>query len=259
MIAPDLAFWRRAPAAPPLVIGHRGAKAAACENTLDAFVYAFSKGARAVELDVRVCASGELVVFHDPTLDRLSDGRDARRVADLPMSDLGRVALRGGAKIPLLADVFDAAARYDAGVNVEMKHDAPDRSAIVQRTAREVRRVALRTPVIVSSFDPRMLLALKRVAPEIPRALLVHRRDYRRTMLAIALGSAFFRADFVHGVHIDCAVATAPLVRAIRARNLLVSVWTVNNPSEARTLADMGVDSVISDEPAVVGAAVATA
>jgi glycerophosphoryl diester phosphodiesterase len=88
--------FRRAPGAPPLVYGHRGVRGDAPENTMAAFSMAADAGAVGVELDVRSCQSGELVVCHDPTLERVSQGHDVRNVADLHYAELRQVSLGCG-------------------------------------------------------------------------------------------------------------------------------------------------------------------
>lgn len=245
----DLDFWRRSASGPPRIVGHRGAKGDAPENTLGSFARAVSLGTKAVELDVRTCATGELVVFHDPTLARLTEGRDARRIADLPFSELARVRLPAGERVPMLAEVLERLAPDGAGVNVEMKHDVPDRAAVVRATAELLRAKDPRVPVIVSSFHPAMLLALAPLAPGIPLALLVHRSNYHPAMIAAALAAARLGRPALHAVHLERTITTARRVTALRERGLLVSVWTVNDRAEASRLASMGVDSVISDEP----------
>src|SRR6266536_5012531 len=98
--------FRRPEGAPPRVFGHRGVRGAAPENTMMAFELAADSGAQGVELDVRVCRSGELIVCHDPTLERVTGGRDARSVADLEWSLLSRVDVGSGQTMPLLGEVL---------------------------------------------------------------------------------------------------------------------------------------------------------
>src|SRR4030095_10429492 len=100
----DVTRFRRLDGAPPYVFGHRGVRGEAPENTMAAFDLAAASGADGVELDVRLCRSGELVVCHDANLARLTRGRDTRRVADLDRAELGRVDLGGGQSVSLLAE-----------------------------------------------------------------------------------------------------------------------------------------------------------
>lgn len=234
----------------PLVIGHRGVRRpGVVENTLPAFEIAADEGAEAIELDVRVCATGELVVVHDPTLERITEKADTRAVADLPFEELGRVPLPGGARVPLLAEVLAFARARRLGVNVEMKRDAPSRPAIVRAVARLLDEWDPAHAVLVSSFDPPMLAGLALLAPRVPRAVLVHRTSYHpiHAAMAIPVGAA--------AVHL-CRTLTRPdHVRRLLGRGLLVNVWTVNDPAEARDLAALGVSGIITDAPGEIRAA----
>ena len=108
------------------ILGHRGASSDAPENTLAAFLLALQQGADGVELDARLCHSGEVVVFHDERLERLTGGRG--RVADTSWDELSQLEVRSGksgvapARIPLLLEVLEALPRT-AFVNVELKSE----------------------------------------------------------------------------------------------------------------------------------------
>ena len=229
-----------------MVIGHRGVRhEGALENTLPAFEAAVREGAEAVELDVRVCAGGELVVAHDPTLARITGGADTRAVAEVGLAELGQVALLGGARVPSLAEVLAFARARRLPVNVEMKRDAPSRPAIVRATARLLSRWDPSHPILVSSFDPFMLEGLRLLLPRIPLAVLVHRTAWHLAHVAMGVTAG------VAAVHLERTLTRPELVRALRARGLAVNVWTVNDPVEARDLAALGVDGIISDTPEV--------
>src|SRR6476646_7095285 len=128
--------FRRLSGAPPYVFGHRGVRGAAPENTMAAFELAAASGADGVELDVRLCRTGELVVCHDPTLARFTGGQDVRPIADLDLRELARTDVGGGAPVPALAEVLDFARGRKLRVNVEMKRDVPSRRLVVRETAR---------------------------------------------------------------------------------------------------------------------------
>jgi glycerophosphoryl diester phosphodiesterase len=237
--------WRRADR--PLVIGHRGVRGDRPENTLAAFEHAGDQGADGIELDVRTCGSGELVVIHDPTLKRVSSGSEARAVAEMRWDELRRVDVGDGQRVPLLVDVLACARARRLRVNVEMKRDAPDRKAIVLATARTLEAWDPRHPVIVSSFDPFMLGALALLCRR-PRALLMHRdaKWHQRAArgLAVPLG--------VTAVHVERTLSSVQTIRRWHHRGMLVNVWTVNDPAEAKDLAAAGVDGIITDVPAIV-------
>jgi len=236
------ARWRRADR--PLVIGHRGVRGDAPENTLAAFELAARAGADAIELDVRVCGSGELVVIHDPTLGRVTGGRDPRAVAEVAYDELRRADVGGGERVPALTEVMALARALSLRVNVEMKRDAPDRTAIVRATARVLASWDPNHPVLVSSFDPIMLGGLALLAPDVPRALLVGRLSIeRRTPL-------FARPLRISAIHLERTLSSVEALRAWKRTGRLVNVWTVNDPTEARDLRAVGVDGIITDVPA---------
>src|SRR5688572_18628019 len=121
----SFAALRRPPGARPFVLGHRGARHAAPENTQRAFELALSEGADGVELDVRLDRSGRAIVLHDAGLARVTQGIDARQVAELSAAEVDAAHVGGGEPIPVLIDVLAWAEEREARVNVELKGDVP--------------------------------------------------------------------------------------------------------------------------------------
>jgi glycerophosphoryl diester phosphodiesterase len=231
----------------PILVGHRGGRGATWppENTLAALERARERGAHAVEIDARLCASGEVVVAHDPTLRRMTSGADSRAVARLTLSELGLVSLQGTPhRIPTLRAVLAWADAGGVGVNVEIKHDVPRRRPLVRAVAAELAAFP-RLPRVVSSFDPLILTLLAAYAPEVPRALLTESRQRYAPLL-----HALSRPSLLHALHVERTEATPPRVAAWKARGLRVGVWTVNDPDEAGSLARAGADLLISDDVA---------
>jgi glycerophosphoryl diester phosphodiesterase len=242
--------FSRAAGTPPRLIGHRGVRRPGLvENTLEAFAAALDEGAEALELDVRVCASGDVVVVHDETLERITAGADTRAVAALTLPELLAVDLPGGARIPSLAEALAFARERRAPLNVEMKRDVPSRPAVVRAVARLLDRWDGKHPVLVSSFDPAMLAGLGLLAPHVARAVLVHRTSWH------GLHAATRYLNGAVAVHLERTLTRPDLVRGLVARGLVVNVWTVNDPAEARDLADLGVDGIITDAPGELRAA----
>lgn len=206
-----------------------------------AFALAADAGADGIELDVRLSKSGDVVVLHDEDLARVTHGRDERRCADLDTRELARVDLEGEG-VPLLVDVLAFARERALLVNVEMKRDVPDRTAVVTRTARIVASWDMSSPIVVSSFDPIMLAAFGAIVPRVPRALLVHRSSYHDAM---ARAPAIVGAEAVHAEHV---IIDEARMRLWRARSY-VCAWTVNSANEARSLAALGVRGIITDDP----------
>jgi glycerophosphoryl diester phosphodiesterase len=238
--------FRRRDGEPPRVLGHRGVRGAAPENTMAAFELAARAGADGVELDVRLSRSGELVVCHDPTLERATRGSDVRRVADLDTAELAKIDVGDGQGVPLLSDVLAWAEGAGRAVNVEMKRDVPSRPEVVAATARLLRDRSGRPAVIVSSFDPWMLAYLGLLLPAVPRGFLFA-PDH--AYLRSGWPATLLRAAAVHPERTLCSPGR---VEKWRACGRLVHVWTVNDPGEARALAASGVDAIITDKPDVI-------
>ena len=225
----------------PLLLGHRGSRTRATENTLEAIEIAAAAGADGIEVDVRTCQSGELVVFHDPTVERLGDGVDRRAIADMPLSEICDLKLAAGARVPSLAQVLDCCRHHRLAVNVEMKSDVPSRRAVALATARALTDGDPGVTVVVSSFDPFMLGALRLLAPEVPTALLIGDSYRPLNRLARAMGSA--------AIHPERGFVSPQRLRRWKRQGLRVVVWTVNQPAEAFRLLSLGVDGIISDDP----------
>jgi len=239
----------------PLNIAHRGASAAAPQNTLAAFCKAMELGADGVELDVHLSGDGVPVVMHDPTVDETTDG--AGRIADKTLAELKELDAGGkfsphfaGERIPTLEQVFDAL-QGRLLVNVEIKDVSLSGVGLEAPVVEVVRRFGMEKKVLFSSFNPLTLRRLRPLAPDIPAGLLYSRN------LAIYLRRAWLAPFTPHQArHPHSALADERLVRWCRAHQLCVNVWTVNEPAEMKRLIALGVDGIITDVPDVLGAIV---
>ncbi|MGB9956109.1 glycerophosphodiester phosphodiesterase [Haloferax prahovense] len=214
------------------VIGHRGCPALAPENTLAAFEAAATR-LDWVELDVRRCGSGELVVFHDETLDRLTDA--AGRVAETSLADLQELTIGDSEEsVPTLAGVFDALPARVA-VNVELKETglAADLAAVVADAGNEV---------LVSSFDAEALREVRETTA-LPIAFLFATDWAASLSVAADLDCA--------AVHPHYDLLSSARVEEAHDRGFEVNAWTVPDREVARRLREYGVDAVIVDDPAL--------
>jgi len=205
-----------------LVIGHRGASAAAPENTVEAFELAAAMGADGVELDVRLAPDGRLVVKHDPL------PTDAERLAGYP--DLATVLAACG----------------DMLVNVEIKnsvgdHDRDDSMAVVAMTIAEMRLLGPLDRWILSSFDWDTIERCRAEAPDIASAYLV----MEATDATIARVAEHGHA----AVHPHADAVTAATVDRCHEAGIALNTWTCNDPARIRQLDDIGVDGVVTDVP----------
>ncbi len=221
-----------------VVVGHRGGRGEGwpTENTVAAFERAIAEGVDAIELDVRTCKTGEVVVFHDPDLKRMSDGRDTRLVRDVPYLELAT-----NHRAPLLRDVLALCASRGVGVNVEVKYDFVDRAKLVRDVAFAIDQ-APRADVIVSSFDPRILAHMRWLRPKTRVAFLTT----TERKWSLPFGRRVRRA-LAFAVHLERTQATERIIGRLKSRGLHVGVWTVNEADEARALRQMGVDWIITD------------
>ena len=229
----------------PLILGHRGARQRAAENTLEAFELAVREGADGVELDVRLDRSGNVVVLHDPTLERVTAGVDLRSVEQLPSAELDQVRLPGGERIPRLEQVLRWAAAAGVMVNVELKPDGSRRDRLVRRVAGILRRCPLPPPkLLLSSLHPGILARLARWADA-----------YSLGWVIAPELEWFWREPLWPGLpgvaaHPHRSLVTAGRLAAVHRRRARLNVWTVNDPNEAVELARLGVDAIITDDPA---------
>jgi glycerophosphoryl diester phosphodiesterase len=238
------ARWRRSRGR-PRVWGHRGASALAPENTMLAFERAHADGADGIELDVRLDRDGGVVVFHDDTLDRLC-GRPGKIEA---LSIAQRKELRvGGEPVPTLAEVLHAF--RDLEINVEIKAPRPLRMApLVAATVKVIADSNSADRILVSSFDPLVLVQLHQLAPDVSGAFLFG--DQQNLVMRRGWVGSLVGASVFHPRHVLCTEAT---VGAWHAGGIPINTWTVDDPAELRRLDALGVDGVFANDP---GAALA--
>jgi glycerophosphoryl diester phosphodiesterase len=240
------------------VIGHRGNRAHAPENTLESLLEAVALGADALEFDLRVSRDGQLVVFHDPTLERTTDGRgpvDQHSVAELKRLDAGAKFTRDGGRsfpwrgrgvtVSTFDEVVEALPRHLPCI-IELK--TPSATEPLRQA---VRRHGLAARIIVAGFDPKATrplrgagFALGASTPDVvtllPQALLRLRATPRQVQ-ALCIPQRW------NGL----PVPIPALARTLRGSGAVIHVWTVNEPSEALQLWRAGVQGIISDDPAL--------
>ncbi len=226
-----------------LRIGHRGAAATAPENTLASFRRAIALGADAVELDVQRTADGHLVVMHDDTVDRTTDG--AGRVAGLTLARIEALdagSWKGpefaGERVPTLDLVVDAVPAPTI-LFVELKAGSARDPGIEEELLRAIRPA--RGRVRVSSFDHRALARLHALDPQVPLGALFAFLPVDPVALARACGAS--------ALHPSVRYLVPEVVAEAHAARLEVHAWTVNEPEEIAAVRALGVDGIFSDHP----------
>lgn len=240
----------------PQIFGHRGARRAAPENTLPAFQIALDMGVDGLELDVQLSSDGQLVVIHDFALERTTNGSGL--VSDHTAAELA--ALDAGshfspdyadAGVPTLQEVLDLVGD-GCRVNVEIKSIDAEGGPAVEPLAALIRARGLCDQVIVSSFNPISLVKMRWVDPRVRLGLLYEGR------LAPHLQFAWFTSILdPEAIHPQAPLVNEEVMQWARARGLEVNAWTVNVIEEARRLAALGVDALITDIPDVLIGALA--
>jgi len=242
------------------VIGHRGGRGGAPENTLAGCDWALNQGAHALELDVQLSADNELIAIHDPTVDRTTNGTGSvRGLSTRALQQLdagytwrdenGRHSYRGqGVRLPTLRQVFD---RYpDIPLIVELKAGAG--RAIANAMSHLIADTERTDRLVVASFNAGILHRFRQLRPRIP------------TNMAFTETAAFYARHLVGGhtrytppgdiFQVPHRYGALPVVqrRFVQAAHdcqMHVQVWTVNDRAEMATLLAYGVDALITDYP----------
>lgn len=244
------------PSARP-VIGHRGNRAHAPENTLESLQQAVALGVDAVEFDLRVSRDGDLVVMHDATLDRTTDGIGpvaSKTVAELRRLDAGaRFTLDGGRTFPwrgrgvriaTFDDTIESLPR-DLPCIVELKTPAatePLRAA--------VRRHGIAGRIIVAGFDPAATRPLRGAGFALGACTADVARLALPALLRRRIAGLPFQALCIPPRWRGVPVPIAALARALRDSGTVIHVWTINDGAHAVRLWSVGVHGILSDDPA---------
>lgn len=218
-------------------IGHRGAKGHLAENTLESIKKALKLGVDGIEIDVHRCASGQLVVFHDFTLDRMTNGTG--EVSKQTLKQLKQVEVKGHCQIPTLSEVLTFVDNKCL-LNIELKG---------QDTAKEASRLIdffvekkgwNYNNILVSSFQKDLLETVYKINDKIPLSVLTNAN----------LDESVNFAKTIHAVsiHVDYTMLTQEIVDDLK-QDFKVITYTVNNLNPIKRIKSYGVDGIISDFP----------
>jgi glycerophosphoryl diester phosphodiesterase len=236
----------------PIILAHRGDSAHAPENTIPSFQQALQKGADGVELDAKLTVDGHVIVIHDSTLDRTTDGKG--RVESSTLEAIRKLDAGQwfddkfkGAKIPLLEEVFETMGKHKI-INIELKltSHSDSRDGLVAKVCELINRHNNHEQILFSSFFPSSLRTAQQFLPEIPRGLLT--MPGFLGLWARSFGFMFGEYQALHP-HIS-STSREQMQRAHRLKRR-VHVWTVNAPEEIKQLKEWGADGIITDDPQV--------
>lgn len=246
----------------PVNLAHRGASGIAPENTMEAFRLGVEAGAGGLELDVHLTSDGHVVVIHDPTADRTTDGEGAvarMTLAELRGLDAGynfgphgentRSYRGGGLRVPTLEEVLREFP--DAAVNIDMKADLPGIEAAVLGV---LRKAGAEGRALVVSSRHRAVRRFRRISGG-----SVYTGASRWETGVFYLFSSLrlerllapaYDALQVPPRHRGIPLVTRRFVEAAHARGVRIDAWTINGADEMRRLLDLGVDAIMTDLPA---------
>jgi glycerophosphoryl diester phosphodiesterase len=231
----------------PLIIAHRGDQIHAPENTLAAFILAAEKGADAIEFDVKLTADDRVIVIHDQTVNRTTDGTG--KVSQLPFAALSE--LDAGVwfseqfraeRIPTLDEVFETVGKR-LYLNVELTNYATPGDGLVPAVVELVKKHGLQKSVLFSSFLSGNLKKARQLLPEVPRGLLT-----MSGLLGFWDRTFTWRGDYF-SLHPNLNEVTPGLVFRVHAAGKWIQVWTVNAEEDLKNMIGLGVDGIFSDNP----------
>jgi glycerophosphoryl diester phosphodiesterase len=232
----------------PIIFAHRGDLAHAPENTLPSFQQALQKGADGVELDAKLTVDGHVIVIHDSTLERTTDGKG--RVAMTALEDIRKLDAGkwfnekfAGTKVPLLEEVFETVGR-EKMINIELTNYASPRDGLVLKVCELIKRHNNQSQILFSSFFSSNLKIAAQTLPEIPRGLLA-----MPGLVGLWARSFGFMFGDYQALHPHISNASREQVQRAHRLKRRVHVWTANAPEEIMRLKEWGVDGIFTDDP----------
>ncbi|CAN5327694.1 glycerophosphodiester phosphodiesterase [soil metagenome] len=229
----------------PLVVAHRGGKRWGPENSLTCFKKSVEAKADGIELDIHRCKTGELVVIHDDTLNRTTNGSGTVKEAnwkELSVLDCGSWydPKFKDERLPLLKDVLDAV-DGKLTINIEIKNCPSNYAGIDDELLKLLKSYPHPDKIMISSFDHIILKKIHKSTTKYKLALLGDSAIYDLPAYAKSVGATAWNPDF------DCV--REDTVKAAHDAGLTVNTWTVNRKEGWKRACDLGVDSIITDDP----------
>ena len=222
----------------PLIIGHRGAKGHAPENTIKSIQKAIDLGVDGIEIDIFRCASGELVVFHDKYVDKLTDGNGS--IEKMSLYNIKKLNVLGVEKIPTLKEVFDL---IDGKVilNIELKGSST--SFLIHQLLNSYFKSSnwTKDKVFISSFNWNELEAFYQLNKEVRIAVLTEGDPIDALPIARKLN-----AFAINPKHINLNKLNAA---KLKDEGFSIYTWTVNKIIDINRMTKIGVDGIITDFP----------
>jgi len=234
----------------PVVIAHRGASAHAPENTLSAFQLALDQDADAIEFDVQLSSDKSVIVIHDSTLERTTNGSGLIKDHSLDvLKTLNIVHGCGPAfpdeKIPTLDEVFD---KFGSSTfyNIELKYSLAPFDDLPAMVAPIIKNSGLLDHVLISSYNPIILHKIENLLPGVKKGLLLH------SSLSVDLFRYVSIYRFEHQtIHLSFLSLNSRRVKSFQAKGKLVFSYTLNHPLDINKALNLKIDGFFTDDPAL--------
>ena len=237
------------------IIAHRGNKAVTPENTLAAFEAAAKAGADMIETDIYPCKTGEIVIMHDDDVSGITNGTG--NITELDFTAIRQLdagvkfaPAYAGQKVPTLAELLDLYQRYPK-LELLLEFKGIWNPADAKRAADAVKAAGISDRIVVESFYPQTVAALQKVAPELPRGLLVEPETLKQLTaeygdpitLCRELGATYLNPGM------EVIKADSEFIQRAHDAGLGVMVWTANQPAQWEMLLANGVEAACTDRP----------
>lgn len=220
-------------------IAHRGFSGKYPENTMLAFEKAVEMGADGIELDVQLTKDKEVVIFHDYTLERMTNSKG--ELKEYTLYELQALTLESGQWIPTLSEYLSWAASKDLFTLIELKSNGVKESGLEEKVLEEVERKQMQEQVLLSSEYDNELVKIKQLAPLIKCGLLVYPWNDSSLERAASIG--------VESVHPDVNDIIEETLTEVRNNGLETTLWTINDPEWMEWLVNLEADAIITDYP----------
>jgi glycerophosphoryl diester phosphodiesterase len=232
----------------PTIFAHRGSSAYAPENTLAAFELAVRQNANAIEIDVKLSSDGHVIVIHDASVNRTTDGEG--QVSELTLASLKSLDAGCkydnsfcGEKIPTLDEVFESVG-VKTFTNVELTNYATPKDQLPEKVAQIVQSHGMQDRVLFSSFNPFSLRKIHNILPNIPIGLL------SLPGIAGTLSRSFLVRWLPYkALHPDVRSTSRNLIARFQKRGNRIHTYTVNHPEDMEKFFKWGINGIFTDDP----------
>ena len=223
-----------------LIFAHRGANSFAPENSLQAFEEALRINCDGIEMDLRYTASGDIVVFHDRNLRRMTGY--SGYIHQLSLENIRKCFLNGNAKyiIPTFEEVLELI-QDKVIINIEIKREFTRSNGFEEKVVKILKKFKLHDNIIISSYNPLVLKKIALISPHLHLGFIYRNRSQK----LIAIGT------LLKSLHINFRTLSKRYLKTMQEKGYKIFPWTVDQINDMKRLVEMGVDGIITNRPEV--------